>query len=79
MIVELSQIEPCAFGSWGMVQIYAAMLRQMKKAPPVVLARQDNKLHPFRIIDGQHRYHAAREVRRQKIKAVIASPEADQQ
>jgi hypothetical protein len=77
MMVELSQIEPCAYGSWGMVQIYTGWLRQLKKAPPVVLARQNNKLHPFRVIDGQHRYHAAKEARRQKIKAVIATPEAD--
>jgi ParB-like chromosome segregation protein Spo0J len=55
-----------------MVLRYAAMLREMKKAPPIVLARQDNKLHQFRVIDGQHRYHAAKEVRRLKIKAIIA-------
>lgn len=77
MMVALDQIEPCAYGSWGMVLRYAVMLREMKKAPPIVLTRQDNKLHPFRVIDGQHRYHAAKEVRRLKIKAVIATPEAE--
>jgi hypothetical protein len=76
-LCETPQIEPCPFGSWGAVLRYASMLREMKKAPPILLARQDNKLHPFRVIDGQHRYHAAKEARRLKIKAVIATSEAD--
>ena len=58
-----------------MVLRYAAMLRELKRAPPIVLTRQDNKRYPYIIIDGAHRYHAAKEVRRLKIKAVIASAE----
>ena len=75
MMVALEQIEPCAYGSWGVVLRYAAMLRDLKKAPPIVLTRQDNKRYPYGIVDGAHRYHAAKEVRRLKIKAIIASPE----
>ena len=75
MMVELSQIEPCAYGSWGMVLRYAAMLRDLKKAPPIVLARQNNGSYRYSIVDGAHRYHAAKEVRRLKIKAVITSAE----
>ena len=71
MMVELSQIEPRAYGSWGMVLRYAAMLRELKKAPPIVIARQ-NMSYPYSIVDGAHRYHAAKEVRRLKIKAIIA-------
>jgi hypothetical protein len=75
MMISLSQIEPCAFGSWQTVLIYAAKLRRLEKAPPIVLARQESKLRPFRVVDGAHRYHAAQECRRQKIKAVLAMPE----
>ena len=60
-----------------MVLRYAAMLRKMKKAPPIVLTRQNNGEYRFSIVDGAHRYHAAKEARGLKIKAVIATPEAD--
>lgn len=74
-MVELSQIEPRAFGSWGMVLRYAAMLRELKKAPPIAITRQSAGSYRYSIVDGAHRYHAAKEVRRRKIKAVIATPE----
>ena len=74
-MVALNEIEPRAYGSWGMVLRYTAMLRELKKAPPIVLARQNTGSYRFAIVDGAHRYHAAKEVRRLKIKAVIAMPD----
>jgi ParB-like chromosome segregation protein Spo0J len=74
-MIALNEIEPRAYGSWGMVLRYASMLRELKKAPPIVLARQNTGSYRYSIVDGAHRYHAAKEARRLKIKAVIASQE----
>jgi hypothetical protein len=75
MMIPLRDIEPCPFGSWGMVQIYAGWLLQLKKAPPIVVIRQNTGSYCYAVVDGAHRYHAAKEARRLKIKAIIATPE----
>ena len=71
MIIPLSQIEPCAFGSWGMVKIYVAMLHEQKTPPPILVIRQKNKR--YRVLDGAHRLHAAALARRTKIKAQLVA------
>ena len=71
MMIPLSQIEPSGFGRWETVLRYAAMLRELKKPPPVLLRKQDDKRYPYHVHDGAHRIEAARLVRRTKIKAQI--------
>jgi hypothetical protein len=78
-MIELTKIEPRAYGSWGMVLRYEAMLYQLKKAPPILLIKQDDAKYPYRIFDGAHRFEAAKLARRTKIKAqLIGMPEAAQ-
>ena len=74
MMVPLSQIECAGFGSWGLCKIYATMLLQGKRAPPIVLVREGDK---FVIVDGEHRYEACRIARRTHIKSVVIVPEAN--
>ena len=68
MMVPLNRISSNGYGSWGLCNIYAAMLRQGKKAPPIVLAKEGDK---FRIKDGEHRYEACRIARRTHIKSIV--------
>lgn len=77
MIVSLDKIEPSGFGRWATVLLYADMLRQLKKAPPVLLEKQDNKRYPFRVHDGAHRVEAAKLVRRTNIKAQIVAADLE--
>jgi uncharacterized ParB-like nuclease family protein len=72
MMVALNQIKSHGFGSWGICNIYANMLRQGLRAPPIVLAKEGDK---YRVIDGEHRLEACRIARRTKIKAVIVEAE----
>jgi ParB-like nuclease domain len=70
MIIPLSKIEPSGFGRWATVEAYAAMLHQSKKAPPILVIKQNGKF-PYRVHDGAHRVEAAKLARRVNIKAEL--------
>ena len=68
MMIPLSQIECVGYGSWGLCNIYANMLRQGKRAPAVVLTKHGDK---YRVVDGEHRIEALRILHQKRVKAVI--------
>jgi uncharacterized ParB-like nuclease family protein len=72
MMVPLNRITSRGFGSWGMCNIYANMLRQGLRAPPIVLAKEGDK---YRVIDGEHRLEACRIARRTHVKAIVVATE----
>ena len=63
MIVSLSEIEPLRCNRPDAVCLYAAMLREGKKAPAIWVIKLRNKRHRYRIIDGAHRTRASKECR----------------
>jgi uncharacterized ParB-like nuclease family protein len=76
MMIALNQIEPLACNRPDAVRTYAAMLREGKKAPAILVIKQRNKRHRYRIFDGAHRVSAARRVGQKTIEARIIAQEA---
>lgn len=70
--LPLNQIKPLVCKRLdGRVRAYVAMLREGKKAPEILVIKQRNKRHRYRIFDGAHRARAAKLVGRTTIEARI--------
>ena len=72
MMVPIDKIECAGYGSWGLCNIYANMLRQGKRAPAVVLTKHGDR---YRVVDGEHRIEALRILHQKRVKAVIIEAE----
>ena len=73
--IPIALIKPLPCNRPETVPHYAAMLRERRKAPPIMVIKQRRgSRYPFRLFDGAHRLRAAKLIGRKTIMAnVVAS------